>query len=86
MFLRLSVVKIILKYANYKNAHSVKLLNDRTIRILYLTFVSVYTVVVLTNGSKYEGTIRPVEYALGDRIIKYGCAGEDVKLIQEMLL
>ena len=41
---------------------------------------------MLSNGSKYEGTIHPVEYALGDRTIKYGCEGQDVKLMQEMLL
>ena len=53
---------------------------------ILVTKTNGHTVVVLTNGSKYEGTIRPMEYALGDRIIKYGCAGEDVKLMQEMLL
>ena len=53
---------------------------------ILVTKTNGHTVVVLTNGSKYEGTIRPVEYALGDRIIVYGCAGEDVKLMQEMLL
>ena len=41
---------------------------------------------MLTNGSKYEGTIRSVEYTIGDRTIKYGCEGQDVKLMQEMLL
>ena len=53
---------------------------------ILVTKTNGHTVVVLTNGSKYEGTIRPVEYALGDRIIKYGCEGQDVKLMQEMLL
>ena len=53
---------------------------------ILVTRTSGHTVVVLTNGSKYEGTIRPVEYALGDRVIKYGCEGQDVKLMQEMLL
>ena len=53
---------------------------------ILVTKTNGHTVVVLTNGSKYEGTIRPMEYALGDRIIKYGYAGEDVKLMQEMLL
>ena len=53
---------------------------------ILVTKTSGHTVVVLTNGSKYEDTIRPVEYALGDRTIKYGCEGEDVKLMQEMLL
>lgn len=52
-----------------------------------------HTVVVLSNGSKYEGTVSgsesapvPKTYALGDRIIRYGCEGADVKLMQEALL
>jgi len=53
---------------------------------ILVTKTNGHTVVVLTNGSKYEGTIRPVEYTLGDRTIKYGCEGQDVKLMQEMLL
>ena len=53
---------------------------------ILVTKTNGHTVVVLSNGSKYEGTIHPVEYALGDRVIKYGCEGEDVKLMQEMLL
>ena len=52
---------------------------------ILVTRVSGHTVVVLTNGSKYEGTIHPVEYSLGDRTIKYGCEGPDVKLMQEYL-
>jgi len=32
-----------------------------------------------------EDTIN-MEYALGDRTLKYGCEGQDVKLMQEMLL
>ena len=53
---------------------------------ILVTKTNGHTVVVLTNGSKYEGTIHPVEYALGDRVIKYGCEGQDVKLMQVMLL
>ena len=76
---------------------------------ILVTKTSGHTVVVLTNGPKYEGTIQVnsgtiqvnegsganegsgvniagVEYALGDRIIRYGCEGNDVKLMQEMLL
>ena len=52
---------------------------------ILVTKTSGHTVVVLTNGSKYEGTINPVEYSLGDRTIKYGCEGPDVKLMQEYL-
>ena len=53
---------------------------------ILVTKTNGHTVVVLSNGSKYEGVVRLVEFALGDRVIKYGCAGEDVKLMQEMLL
>ena len=53
---------------------------------ILVTKSSGHTVVVLTNGSKYEGPVYPVNYDLGDRVIKYGCEGNDVKLMQEMLL
>ena len=53
---------------------------------ILVTKTSGHTVVVLSNGSKYEGSVYPVEYALGDRTIRYGCEGQDVKLMQEMLL
>ena len=53
---------------------------------ILVTKTSGHTVVVLSNGNKYEGPIYFVEYDLGDRIIKYGCEGQDVKLMQEMLL
>ena len=53
---------------------------------ILVTKSSGHTVVVLTNGSKYEGPVYPVDYDLGDRVIKYGCEGQDVKLMQEMLL
>lgn len=55
-----------------------------------------HTVVVLSNGSKYEGSIgggtgdtgssAAKDYALGDRIVRYGCEGADVKIMQEALL
>lgn len=41
-----------------------------------------HTVVVLTNGSKYEGTVREPTYVLGDRILKRGMSGSDVKELQ----
>ena len=53
---------------------------------ILVTKTNGHTVVVLTNGRKYEGTVHPVEYALGDRVLRYGCEGQDVKLLQEMLL
>lgn len=45
-----------------------------------------HTVVVLTNGPKYEGSVEEPEYALGDRILKKGMTGNDVKELQENLL
>ena len=45
-----------------------------------------HTVVVLSNGSKYEGTVTARDYELGDRDLKYGCEGADVKAMQELLL
>ena len=53
---------------------------------ILVTRTSGHTVVVLTNGSRYEGTLEVRDYAIGERILKYGCAGQDVKLLQEMLL
>lgn len=42
-----------------------------------------HTVVVLSNGSHYEGSNVVVkDYALGDRYLKEGCAGADVKELQ----
>ena len=45
-----------------------------------------HTVVVLSNGSKFEGAVKPRTYTLGERVIAYGMEGADVKLMQEMLL
>lgn len=45
-----------------------------------------HTVVVLNEGSKYEGTVYRADYALGGRIVRYGCEGSDVKLLQESLI
>ena len=53
---------------------------------ILVTKTAGHTVVVLTNGPKYEGTVHPMTYTLGDRILRHGCEGEDVKLMQEMLL
>ena len=53
---------------------------------ILVTKVKGHTVVVLSKGSKYEGTVEPKVYALGERIIRYSCEGQDVKLMQEYLL
>lgn len=53
---------------------------------ILVTKTSGHTVVVLTNGSKYEGTVTVKDYSLGDRILRDGDEGADVKLMQEYLL
>lgn len=53
------------------------------------TPVKGHVVAVLTNGSKYEGEVIETEFVedgLGDRILKEGCEGEDVKLMQKYLI
>ena len=53
---------------------------------ILVTKTSGHTVVVLSNGGRYEGSVVPVSYSLGDRILRYGCEGIDVKTMQELLL
>ena len=54
---------------------------------ILVTKTAGHTVVALTNGSAYEGTVSaPSPEVLGERILRAGCAGADVKLMQEMLL
>lgn len=45
-----------------------------------------HTVVVVSDGARYEGTIEAKEYALGDRLLKYGAEGADVKQLQQYLV
>lgn len=47
-----------------------------------------HTVIVLTNGSKYEGNANSVTakvYKLGDRLLKKGSEGKDVEELQKLL-
>lgn len=53
---------------------------------ILITKTSGHTVVVLNNGSKYEGTVEVKPYELGERLIKKGDEGADVKLMQQYLL
>lgn len=45
-----------------------------------------HVVMVMGNGSKYEGVVEAKEYALGDRIIRMDDVGADVRVMQEYLL
>jgi hypothetical protein len=54
---------------------------------ILVTKTNGHTVVVLDNGPKYEGAPEaPRAWQLGDRVLKHGCEGADVKQMQEMLL
>ena len=55
---------------------------------ILITKTSGHTVVVMDDGPKYEGAVDvPVkEPALGDRLLKHGAEGADVKLMQEYLI
>lgn len=52
---------------------------------ILVTCTSGHTVVCLTDGPKYEGSLIPKEYALGERILRKGDEGADVKLLQQYL-
>lgn len=58
---------------------------------ILVTKTSGHTVVVLNNGSKYEGTItstptKTEKVQLGDRMLEKGCKGSDVKALQKALI
>ena len=53
---------------------------------ILVTKTSGHTVVVLTNGPKYEGAVEAPEYAPGERVLKHGCEGKDVRTMQELLI
>ena len=45
-----------------------------------------HTVVVLNDGDKYEGSVEEREWQLGERTLRNGDEGEDVKLMQAHLI
>ena len=53
---------------------------------ILVTKSSGHTVVVLGDGGRYEGCVAAKEYAPGERILKNGCEGADVKVMQGYLI
>lgn len=53
---------------------------------ILVTKTNGHTVVVINNGDKYEGVVAPTSYKLGDRILKKGMKGADVKELQNNLI
>lgn len=53
---------------------------------ILVTPVSGHTVVVLNNGDKYDGVAQEKAWTLGERVLKKGMDGEDVRLLQRYLV
>lgn len=53
---------------------------------ILVTRTSGHTVVVISDGEKFEGPVQPKAYALGERNLGRGDEGEDVRLMQRYLL
>ncbi len=53
---------------------------------ILVTKTSGHTVVVLDDGPRYEGVVEDKPAQLGDRLLKNGSEGADVKLMQEYLI
>lgn len=53
---------------------------------ILVTKTSGHTVVVLNCGDKFEGNVKEEKYDLGDRLLKNGSEGDDVKELQKYLL
>lgn len=53
---------------------------------ILVTKTSGHTVVVLSNGSRYEGSAVARDYEPGERLLKKGVQGADVKKVQQWLL
>lgn len=53
---------------------------------ILVTKASGHTVVVISDGALFEGPLLPKAYALGERTLRKGDEGDDVRLMQQYLL